>query len=173
MSTIAFAQLTTRREEANPGTSSSSSSPGIKTYIDTFAALVPSEVLALHALIIANTTTIAAGGSSTAGTTTTIPPDNVSILTISFWIMIGLSIALYVIPRYYGGKWGKFDFARACIAPLAFVGWTMLQRVTAFDAAFPEMRQADRTVIALILGAILGGITAGLASRTDAAEPPK
>jgi hypothetical protein len=189
MSTIAFAQLTTKREEAAPGTSATTSSPGIKSYVDAFAALVPTEVLTLHALIVAATTKTSAVESTVAtpvtaasvagaatspgaptnslGTTTTILPDGVGALTTAFWVLLALSIVLYVVPRYFGGKWDKFDVIRASIAPLAFVGWTMLQRATAFDAAFPNMGSIDRTVYALILGAVLGGITVALASKAD------
>ena len=188
MSTIAYAQLTTKREEAAPGTSSTTSGPGIRSYIDSFAALVPTEVLTLHALIVAATTKTAtaaaapaagvvptlgaSGAQATAttqslGTTTTILPDGVQPLTTAFWLLIVLSIVLYAVPRYFGGKWDKFDFIRASIAPLAFVGWTMLQRATAFDAAFPSVSSVERTVYALILGAVLGGVTAALAAKAD------
>lgn len=179
MSTVAYAQLTTKREEAAPGTSSSTSGPGIKSYIDAFAALVPTEVLTLHALIVAATTNtattvagsaatpVAAAGVQSLGTTTTILPDGVQPLTNAFWILLLLSVVLYVVPRHFGGKWDRFDFIRALIAPLAFVGWTMLQRATAFDAAFPGVSSTERTVYALILGAVLGGVTAALAAKAD------
>ena len=181
MSTVAYAQLTNTREAATPGTSSTTSSPGIKSYIDAFAALVPAEVLTLHALIIATTTqtiraastagaesAVTATSKASAGTTTTILPDAVPALIVSFWVLLLLSVVLFVVPRYFGGKWDKFDWVRASIAPLAFVGWTMLQRATAFDAVFPNVGQVNRTVFALILGAVLGGVTAALASRADA-----
>lgn len=191
MSTVAYAQLTTKREEAAPGTSSTTSGPGIKSYVDAFAALVPTEVLTLHALIVAATTKTAtsvaastatpiagattpgasaiqsAAATQSLGTTTTILPDGVQPLTTSFWVLLLLSLVLYVVPRYFGGKWDRFDFIRALIAPLAFVGWTMLQRATAFDAAFPGVSSVERTVYALILGAVLGGVTAALAAKAD------
>jgi hypothetical protein len=169
MSTIAYAQLTNKRDEAQPGTSTTTSNPGIKSYIDAFAALVPAEVLTLHALIIsAATKTDPATAAGAVGTTTTILPGAVHALTATFWILIALSVILFVVPRYFGGKWDKFDYVRASIAPLAFVGWTMLQRATAFDAVFPNVSQIDRTVYALILGAVLGGVTAALAAKADA-----
>jgi hypothetical protein len=57
------------------------------------------------------------------------------------------------------------------IPPLAFVGWTMLQRSTAFDAVFPTMPQAARTVAALFLGAVVGGLAAALAYQADQQDP--
>jgi hypothetical protein len=58
MSTIAYALFTTAREKAQPGTSKNRSSPGVSTYVDTLASLVPSEVLILHGVILSVTTTI-------------------------------------------------------------------------------------------------------------------
>jgi hypothetical protein len=171
MSTIAYAQLTNTRDEAAPGTSTTTSSPGVKTYVDAFAALVPAEVLTLHALIISTTTRTetvpATGGATSPGTVTTILPEAVQTLEFSFWGLCLLSIALYAIPRYTGGKWDRLDLIRALVAPLAFAGWTMLQRATAFDATFPDFGQIPRTVGALFLGAVLGGVTSVLASRAD------
>jgi hypothetical protein len=62
MSTLAYAALTTRRKEASPGTSSNAAAvdadnpkagkPGVGTWVDTAAALVPAEVLAVTAFLI-------------------------------------------------------------------------------------------------------------------------
>lgn len=176
MSTFAYAQLTNTREDSPPGTSTTTGSPGIRTYVDAFAALVPAEVLTLHALVISVTTKTApevvsaAGGQM--GTVTTILPEATGTLQIAFWVLVLMSIMLYTAPRYFGGKWDKFDWVRVAIAPLAFFGWTMLQRTTAFDAAFPRLESIPRTVFALLLGAVLGAVTAGLAMKADA-KPPK
>ena len=70
-----------------------------------------------------------------------------------------------------GGKWDAYDWLRVLIAPLAFVGWTMQQHTTAFDAVFPSMQQAPRTVVAVFQGAILGAVTAGLALKADKKTP--
>ncbi|MBS1807371.1 MAG: hypothetical protein JST84_04160 [Acidobacteria bacterium] len=169
MSTLAYAQLTNKRESADSGQSTSTQNPGVRTYIDAFAALVPSEVLSLHGLIIATTTKTEVTNGK--GTTTTIAQEAVDTLSYSFWGLLILSIILYSIPRYMGGKWDKWDCCRASIAPLAFVGWTMLQRATAFDAVFPDLNPINRTVIALFLGAVLGGVTVVLALKADSKPP--
>lgn len=175
MSTFAYAQLTNTRESSAPGTSTTTGSPGIKTYVDAFAALVPAEVLTLHAIVISVTTETAqkaaAAGGGKMETVTTILPKAAGTLEVAFWILVAMSIALYAAPRYFGGKWDKFDWVRVAIAPLAFFGWTMLQRATAFDAAFPSMESIPRTVSALFLGAVLGAVTAGLAMKVDAKPP--
>ena len=175
MSTLAYAQLTNAREAAQPGTSTTTSKPGIQTYMDAFAALVPAEVLTLHALIISATThmeTIAGSAPEKAATlASSILPDGMRTLQMSFWGLLAMSIALYAIPRYSGGDWDRFDWIRTLIAPLAFVGWAMLQRTTAFDAMFPALTQPPRTVMALFLGAILGATTAALALKADNKKP--
>jgi len=176
MSTLAYAQLTNAREAAEPGTSTTTNKPGMQTYLDAFAALVPAEVLTLHALIISVTTEIPkvmkAGAAAAASVAAArILPDAIQTLEYSFWGLVATSAALYAAPRLMGGKWDTYDWLRVLIAPLAFVGWTMLQRTTAFDAAFPSMQQAPRTVIALFLGALLGAVTAGLALKADKKTP--
>jgi len=152
MSTLAYAAFTNRREEADPGTSSSSNPPGVSTFVDALAALVPAEVLTLHALILSVTTT-------TAAEVTTIT--DAPTLRWAFVGLILFSIVLYVVPRFK--KWVLLDYVRVAIPPLAFVGWTMLQRSTAFDAIAPSFRVAARTVTGFFLAALLGVVAATLA----------
>jgi hypothetical protein len=160
MSTLAYAAFTTNREEAPPGTSSSRNPPGVSTFIDALAALVPAEVLTLHALILPVTTT-------TADKVTTIT--DAATLRWAFGGLIVLSIILYVVPRFR--HWELLDYLRAAIPPLAFVGWTMLQRSTAFDAVVPHMKDAPRTVLALFLSVLLGVVAATLANKADQKTP--
>ncbi|HLY68741.1 MAG TPA: hypothetical protein VKR53_03360 [Puia sp.] len=161
MSTLTYAALTTRREKASPGTSRSSSSPGVKTYVDAFAALVPAEVLSLHALIISYTTT------TTADKRTTITDAGSPALHMAFYGLIVISIILYVSARIKGGQWDSWDYCRALIPPLAFVGWTMLQRSTAFDAVWPALSVEQRTTAALLLSVLLAGAASALAFQVD------
>ncbi len=106
MSTLAYAQFTTSREEAQPNTSTSTSPPGVSTYIDALAALVPAEVLTLHALILSVTTKV-----QDSATTITAPE------TLS-WAFLGLlivSMGLYVAPRLLAKKWDTLDWFRMAI----------------------------------------------------------
>ena len=164
MSTLVYAQLTTKREESPPGTSMSQSPPGVKTYVDVLAALVPAEVLALHGLILSVTT-------KTDGSSTIITEPNT--LACAFLGLLLLSIGMYVVPRVLKKKkeWDKLDYFRMLIPPLALIGWTMLQRATAFDAVFPSLNGATRTVIALFLAVILGAGAANLANKADQKQP--
>src|ERR1700739_3089586 len=102
MSTVAYAQLTNRRDLATPGTSSATS-PGIGTYADALSALVPAEVLSVHALVISATTEM-----TDKGAVITDPPT----LRWAFWGFIVVSIGFYIIPRWFGGRLDKLDIAR-------------------------------------------------------------
>lgn len=158
MSTLAYAGLTTRREQAASKKSGGQSSPGVGTYIDAFAALVPAEVLTVHAVIISLTT-------KTVDAVTEI----VELGTL-FWAFFGLillSVFFYVFPRLVSRTWDRLDYVRMVIPPLAFIGWTMLQRTTAFDAIFPSLSVVPRMVIALFLGVILGVVALSLAKKAD------
>src|SRR3712207_6706362 len=116
MSTLAYATLTERRE-ATPAADALETQGGrdVKTYIDAMAALVPAEVLALHALFAASMTDTKKGPDGKAVTTITDP----GTFKWCFWGLVILSIALYL-----GKKKGlkPLDLVRAAIPALAFVG---------------------------------------------------
>ncbi len=162
MSTLAYAAFTTKRDEAKPGTSSTQSPPGVSTYVDAVAALVPAEVLTLHAVILTFTT------ETTQATTKITEPVT---LSWAFWGLIILSIVLYILGRLKDGHLDWSDGVRAVIPPCAFVAWTMLQRATAFDAIYPDLEQAPRTVIALFIAVVLGLLATSFAKKADEKTP--
>ena len=163
MSTIAYGALTRKRIEAEPRKSLNEQPPGVRTYIDTFAALVPAEVLALHALIISFATETVNGQTRiTHGAT----------VSVVFWVLTGLSILLYFFGRLGGKeKLQVWDALRAPIPPLAFVGWTMLQKVTAFDAVAPGVPSVSRIAMAAIGAVVLGAASSLLANVADRSVP--
>ncbi len=171
----------------------------VNGYVEAMAALIPAEVLALHALILGATTRIVPANTidtaaraaitgapeaagATAGTITLI--SDAASLAAAFWLLGLMSMALYLVPRIYAAwtaakadntSWraqmGAADWARAAIPPLAFTGWTMLQRATAFDAAFPQLTESQRTVFGLLLAAVVIAAASWLAYKpTPAAE---
>lgn len=162
MSTFAYARLTTVRERGKPRTTKKESPPGVNTYVDALAALVPSEVLSLHAVILSVTT-------RTVGATTEIIDS--ATLSWAFFALLLLSAVFYVASRLLARQWDRLDYLRMAIPPLAFIGWTMLQRATAFDAVYPGLAEAPRTVGALLLGVVLGLAAAGLANKADEKIP--
>jgi hypothetical protein len=163
MSTLAYAAITTKREEGDPNKTSTTSPPGVGTFVDALSALVPAEVLTLHAVILSVTT-------KTAGATTTITESRTLIW--SFCGLILLSALIYVGYRLLSKKWDRLDYIRMLIPPLSFIGWTMIQRATAFDAVFPNLAEAPRTVLALFLGVILGLVAAALGYKADQKPVP-
>ncbi len=165
MSTLAYAALTTRRDWSSRNTSRSSEPPGVGTWVDALAALVPAEVLGLHAVIV-SLTTKTQDAQAGAGTVIT----DQATLAWSFAGLCVLSVALYVVPRLMRHLWDGLDYVRCLIPAAAFVGWTMLQRTTAFDAVWPD-HTTPRMVIALFLAAALGLAAAALGYRADQQDP--
>src|SRR2546422_109129 len=140
MSTFAYAAMTRKREEAKAGTSTTTSAPGVSTYVDALTALVPAEVLTAHAAILTFTTDTVRNVGGTATVTITQPGTLVGV----FWALVVVSMVLYAVARVMASKWDSWDWLRVLIPPLAFIGWTMLQKATAFDAVAPDFGQAGR-----------------------------
>jgi hypothetical protein len=138
----------------------------VTSYVDAVAALVPAEVLSLHALAISITTTT----TKTTGTGSITAVSDQVTLFWTFVVLIVLSAALYAIPRL-NGRWDKWDWVRILIAPVAFTAWTMLQPATAFDAVYPSLPDTRRTVIAVFLAAMLGAVASLLAQQADQKPP--
>jgi hypothetical protein len=168
VSTIAYAAMTTRRDASKPGTSTSASAPGVGTYVDALAALVPAEVLSLHAAVLSFTTETATDAAGKATVRITEP----ATLAGVFYALIVLTVLIYVVGRVKDGEWDRWDFARMLIPPLAFVGWTMLQKATAFDAvAKDSISPAARSAIAILGAAGLGGLASVLGTKADRKQP--
>ena len=163
MSTIAYAQITNFRDQSPPGTANKTDAPAgrIKTYSDALTALVPAEVLTVHAVVISVTTKVS---NQTSQIT------NAPTLKWAFYGLIGLSMLIYIFPRATGGQWDRWDIIRMLIPPSAFVAWTMLQPTSAFDAVM-SLETAPRTVIAVFVAIVLGLIATALAYKADAKQP--
>lgn len=147
-------------------------------YIEMVAALVPAEVLPLHALIISYVVNarpgagdIGQGDARTEGTLSAmdwisaLPQGDVSVLRWSFYGLVVLSVVLYVLPRLIGRRWSRFDWVRVAIGPLAFVAWTMLQPFSALDALQLQITPLGRTVAALFMAVVLAGIANAMSKR--------
>lgn len=163
MSATAYGVLSWRREASPAGTTTTGEPPGVKSYIDVLAALVPSEALTFHALVLSQNTRPAA---STAPGQIVTTVSNSAALWWTFWACLVLSIVLY----WFGHgteAWDKWDYLRVLIPPTAFVGWTMLQPGTAFDAVWPGLDPGTRFVFALFIAILLGGFATWLSSRAD------
>lgn len=123
------------------------SDPGMPKFLDLFAALVPGDILAAHGVILALTTTSVESGSVISD------PDSIGALKAAFFGLMVASVFLYVAVHHK--DWQREDYGRMLIPPVAFVGWTMLQKPSAFDAVFPG-HWPIRVVLALLLALVLG-----------------
>jgi hypothetical protein len=130
--------------------------------LDALAALVPAEVLGAHAGVISYLT-------KTENKVVTITyPD---WLFAAFCGFVILSLLLYALPRYFGGRWDHWrDWIRMLIPAAAFVGWTMLQPMSAFDAV-SSLPQGPRAACAILLALFLGLIATLLAYELDKKNP--
>lgn len=175
MSSFAAGYLSSVREGSSPGMSTSQEPPGVRTLIDALAALVPGEILVAHGLILATATELTTSPEGMATTVITDP----AVLRLAFWGLSVLATFAYVAGRIVGAQsrkravgWDRWDLARGLIPALAFIGWTMLQSPTAFDALGIQWTAAFRTMIAIIGGIILGMVSSLLAYKLDQKPVP-
>lgn len=105
------------------------------------AALVPGDILAIHAAILAGATELAKDGS----TTVTKP----EVLKWSLPILAAVSVVLFVAGRL--PNWEPKDYVRVLIPPTAFFGWTLL---TGTSAATPWFANIDHLWVVLLGGCI-------------------
>lgn len=177
MSSVAFGALTTRRELSPSGTSKSARPPGLNGYIDILAGLVPAEVLAIHAIVLS----IAATSNSQGQTHIT----DATTARWAFWMLLALSAVLFVLGR--GGaptgsqdaggaaaqpRWEWQDLIRGLIPPSAFVGWTMLEPASTWNAVAPHVSAGMRVLIATVGAAALAAVTKALTTHADKKAPP-
>jgi hypothetical protein len=130
--------------------------------VTTVAGLVPADILIAHAALLAATTKV---DDKATPPVTTITEKGT--LEDGFYWLIGLSILLYVAGRIKAG--GAFKMIKdpllALVPAAAFVGWTALQRSTAFDAV-SGTTEGKRVLIGLICGIGAVAISLALAPKT-------
>lgn len=165
MSIIGYAAITNSREAAQPGATFAETpardDSSKKKYIDALAALVPAEVLAAHAFVLSYATKTDKG---------IVTIDYSNGLWYAFWGLFIASGILYWIPRWFGGRWERWDGVRMFIPGFAFIGWTMLQTISAFDAVF-SVSPSIRAFGAAFLALVLGSLASALAYKVDQKKP--
>jgi hypothetical protein len=102
VSTLLYATLTNKRDDAKPDTSTSTQPPGVGNYVDALAALVPAEVLTAHGVLLTFTTMTDSRGLTTV---TEVPT-----LRGAFFALIALSMVLYAAARWK--NWDRLDYLR-------------------------------------------------------------
>ena len=166
MSTVVYGAVTTKRYAAAAGMSRSTEPPGLGTYLDAMAALVPAEVLAAHAVILTSTTTSAADPATGELVVTVTSP---GALKLSFWALLVLSVGLYWLGRQNSPRRG--DWLRMMVPPAAFVVWCLLQLPSAYDGAFPGATEDYRFTVGIILAVALSALSVLLAKTADNSPP--
>jgi hypothetical protein len=176
-STAMYAAVTRKREEASEGTSESNSPPAVGRYVDSLAALVPSEVLAFYVGVAIPSLTTTEKNAATGVLTTTIT--NPRWLAAAFVFCLILSSVIYVGVHSLK-EFDKWDLVRLAIPPIAFIAWAMLQTPSVFDL-MPVLGIVSTTFsvdpkVALVIAAgiaiILGLATRSLATTADQKQPP-
>jgi hypothetical protein len=161
MSALAYGALTRKREEAAPGTSTKEGQPGLGTYVDALAALVPAEVLAAHAFILTFTTTTVTAEDGTKSTSITSP----DTLKWVWWALFVVPAILYALG-HFARNWDRWDWLRMLIPSAAFAGWSMGTQTSAFDAV-SDWSAATRYAIVVIGALVLGAVAGALGGKAS------
>jgi hypothetical protein len=177
MSSFLYGSLSRQRQATSPRSrlAMAESAPGgtsvapvggtatgtVSHWQDALTALVPAEVLALHAVAMTIGTTTSGTG---AGRTTVITAPGE--MRVVFGVLVLMAFGLYLV----GAKSAKgLDLLRAGIAAAAFVLWTMIQPSTAFDALGLETSSLVRVMVAVVGAVLLAAAVDALARKADAA----
>jgi len=164
MSSFAYGALTGRRVAASQNTSFTTT-PGIKVYADTLAALVPAEAIALSGFLTKICTKTQPTNDDSSPLLAVTEPTTLK------WAFVGLLVlapVLYALGRLAaGGAWKKADWIRLVIPAAAFWAWAMLQNATGFDVFFPDLRDVPRLAIAAFASVALAALAAALAYKAD------
>jgi Na+/H+ antiporter NhaC len=184
MSAFVYGVLNAQREAAPPEESKEKEPPGVGTYVDVVAGLVPAEVLAVNAFALEKMTE----SSSTAGGDPLTKVMNTGDLKLMFWLSIVMSVVLYLAGERTKAKrevkkteeradvngklqfpWAKLNLLKALIPAVAYVLWAMLQHPSAFDGV-SDLGESTRWIIALFGALGLIALTKVLGDAADKSE---
>jgi hypothetical protein len=133
----------------------------VSHWIDIAAALVPAEVLGIHALVMAFASETVIDSNGDPGTVIAEP----KAVTILFWVLVALAAFLFLASAGFSKL---TNWARALLVAVAFVCWTMLQKDTAFDALKIDFAPSWlRPVVAVIVVVVVAAAVKLLAGNAD------
>ena len=165
MSTLVYGNVTAKQAVASRGENQASAASAMTTYINTLAALVPVEALALYAGIVVPNVTSAIPVTGKTGTVISDP----ALLGWSCAGLLVLSAGLYIVGRMKE-KLTLGDIPRALIPMAAFMGWMLVQSPGVFDVWWHGSSMAGRVVMAAFAAIVLGGLAKALCYRPNQAE---
>jgi hypothetical protein len=165
MSTLLYESVTSARESTDANTAltlnlrragapegAPEEEKEVNKFVDSVAALVPAEGLALHLLILDAVTE-----------KNETEPD---ALTVTFvekgWAQVGWGVCLlvvlflYVVPHALKDKFGGLDLIRMLIPVAAFIAWTWMIETSLFDAV-ADWTDGKRAVLGAVLGVVAPG----------------
>jgi hypothetical protein len=164
MSTFAYARITKRREELPRPTAEDGKKGGVGRWVDSTAALVPAEVLAINAVLLDTVTETRRGADGALALAVT----NVDDAKTLFVAMLALAAVIYLLGHV--GRFDKWDPLRTLIPLGAFFCWTALANPAVF-AAVLDWSDFTRMLVALVGAAVLAVVATLLSYRADDAEP--
>lgn len=169
MGSFVYGYVTAQRAVAPPGESQATAAPAMTTYIDTLAALVPAEALAIYAGVVVPNATRAVPVTGGTGTVISDP----ALLGWSCAGLMVLSAGLYIVGRMKEKHdLSLWDIPRALVPLAAFTGWMLVQSPGVFDVWWPSSSMAGRVVIAAFAAIVLGVLAKALGYQADQAGQP-
>jgi len=165
MSSMVYGALTGRRKRSPENKTTKEKAPGLGLWVDSFAAVVPAEVLVLHAYVLK---------ACTDGTQIT----HKGALALSFYALLIACAVFYCLGQWSQGKWriqdsavwDRWDVPRLFIVELAFFGWMMAQKPSALDAAWPMMPDILKIIGLPFLAVFVGAFGLYLQNQANRAE---
>lgn len=180
MSTLLYGAVTAQRKAAPQNESTAEKPPGLGSYVDVVAALVPAEVLAVNlALIQSGSDQTTAKGEEAV----TVPA--VSDMRLVFWLSIAVSIFLYFIGVWTrarteakssrdagsGKPWKELNWLKALLPAAAYTVWAMLEQPSAFDGVAQDLSDQTRLIVAVFAAVVLAGLAKVFSDKADSRNP--
>ena len=176
MSTLLYESLTSTREstpahvpftlevpQAAPGTPEKKE---VNKFVDSVAALVPAEALAIHLLIFDAVTE-----------KDETKPDSLTVTFVDkdwaqrgWWLCLVAVLLLYLVPHVLKGKFGFLDVFRMLIPVAAFVAWSWMLETSLFDAV-RDWTDGKRAFLGAALGLVALLLSWVLADRAEKQAP--
>jgi hypothetical protein len=161
---LLYGTMLRKREEAEGGDSKGEKPPGVRPLTDALAALVPAEVLAIHAAVVSDQITTASNEAGELVTTIKDP----TVLKVTFVVLLLASMVLYRFGLQQKVlQFDRYESVGLFIPPVAFFLWTLLQEPSAFDAWWGGALEGYRLLIVLVFGSILVLIAQRLGAKVD------
>ncbi len=132
----------------------------IKRWQDALVALIPAEVLAVHAVVMQVGTTTEEDATGKSTTTINHPAD----MRLLFGVMAGLAVLVYFAGSR-SSTWG--DVFRSLLPAAAFAAWAMLMPFSSFDAFTWDPSRELRIGIAAAAAVAIAAAASALAKKAE------